>query len=310
MSPELLGFLEPLYVFIPFYIGLGLLMIVPFVIWLSKLFNKNKKRHPLPENLLRMPGQGLLIELDNNSEKLDNYLMELFILALIASPTVFYNFNSEKKGLFLMALGLMVIFIAYLIYSTVKIMQLRKKHNELKLGFECEVFVGQALNQLMRDGYYVFHDFQADNKFNIDHIVIGNGWIFAVETKGRSKLINKKSNIDNSKLIFNGEKLIFPAWEETKPLKQTIDNAEWLKTWIKKNTGEEVKVIPVLTFPGWFLEDKTDKTARPRVINPKQIAQRLKNYEKGKISPEIIEKIAHKIEEKCRDIEPKAYKNT
>jgi len=311
LSPELLGFLEPLYVFIPFYIGLGFLMIVPFVIWLSKYLNKNKKRHPLTENLLRMPGQTLLIELDKNSEKLDEHLMGLFMFALIASPTIFYNYSSEKRGLFLMSLALVVIFIVYLVYGTVKIMRLRKRFNELKLGFECEVAVGQELNQLMLDGYRVFHDFQADNKFNIDHIVIGKGGVFAVETKGRAKPINKKSNWENARVKFDGEKLIFPTWIEKKPIEQANNNAKWLENWIKKNTGEEIKVMPVLALPGWFVEENKDKSLRPRVVNPTQIVAKLKEYQSVKISSnEIIEKIAHKIEEKCRDIEPKAYKNT
>jgi hypothetical protein len=60
-----------------------------------------------------------------------------------------------------------------------------------RIGYDGELATAQELNQLMRHGYYVFHDLQAEN-FNIDHIVIGPAGVFAVETKSRSNDIGRR----------------------------------------------------------------------------------------------------------------------
>ena len=70
-----------------------------------------------------------------------------------------------------------------------KVINLRRR---IRLGFEGERHVGEALNQLMLVGYRVFHDFLITDKprsiRNIDHIVIGPNGVFAVETKTRRKV--------------------------------------------------------------------------------------------------------------------------
>lgn len=71
----------------------------------------------------------------------------------------------------------------YCLTNLLKHLNLRRSY---QLGYEGEIAVGQELNQLMLDGYRVYHDFPGD-KFNIDHIVVGPPGVFAVETKARSK---------------------------------------------------------------------------------------------------------------------------
>ncbi len=302
-------FLEQMYFLLPFFTTILILFIVGFLLWIPNFINKRKRKNPLTQNLLRMPGASILKELNDSFDKYTDYLFELLIILSMATSTIFYNINSTNKYHWGVMIAIGAFAVILVPFYTFKMFRLKLRRDKLKLGFECEVAVGQELNQLMLDGYRVFHDFPAE-KFNIDHIVIGKGGVFAVETKGRSKPINKKSNWENARVKFDGEKLIFPTWTEIKPIEQANNNAKWLENWIKKNTGEEIKVMPVLALPGWFVEENKDKTLRPRVVNPTQIVAKLKEYQSVKISSnEIIEKIAHKIEEKCRDIEPKAYKN-
>ncbi len=54
------------------------------------------------------------------------------------------------------------------------------------LGPDCEMAVGQELNNPMCAGYRVYNDVPAEG-LNIDHVVVGRNGVFAVETKGRSK---------------------------------------------------------------------------------------------------------------------------
>ncbi len=82
------------------------------------------------------------------------------------------------------------------------------KRRRYRLGYEGEIAVGQELNQLMRDGFYVYHDFFVD-KFNIDHIVVGPSGVFAVETKARSKPTSD-SPVPDYKVKYNGKCLQFP----------------------------------------------------------------------------------------------------
>ena len=169
--------------------------------------------------------------------------------------------------------------------------------------------VGQELNQLMRDGYYVYHDFQADHKFNIDHIVIGSGGVFAVETKGRTKPTSKNATAD-ARVFYDGERLKFPHKSETQPIEQAKRQAKWLANFLKKAVGEPVRIIPVITLPGWFIQSEEQKY-NVRVVSPKMIVAKLKGYQfKEPLSEKLVKRIAFQIEQHCRDIKPKAYVET
>ena len=124
----------------------------------------------------------------------------------------------------------------------------------MRLGLDGEVAVGQELDQLMRQGAAVFHDFPCEG-FNIDHIVIARQGVFAVETKGFSKPVDEDGTAAH-RVVFDGRKLVWPERTDAKPLEQAERNARWLSTWLGKATGEPVGVKAVLALPGWFVERK------------------------------------------------------
>ena len=62
--------------------------------------------------------------------------------------------------------------------------RLWKKFGRLNRGERGELAVAEVLDNLRGLGYGVFHDLRRDG-FNIDHIVVGPGGVFAVETKFR-----------------------------------------------------------------------------------------------------------------------------
>ena len=132
-------------------------------------------------------------------------------------------------------------------YLTTKVFKLMKHRNNLRLGYDCELAVGQELNNRMKDGFQVFHDFPAEG-FNIDHILVGATGVFAVETKGRAK--SRVAEKENWKVVFDGKKLTFPNWTETKPIEQAKTQAHWLSLWLSKVTGASCKVNPVLVIAG------------------------------------------------------------
>jgi hypothetical protein len=59
---------------------------------------------------------------------------------------------------------------------------LRKRIKELRLGRDGEKIVAEQLECLRESGAQVFHDVPGDG-FNLDHVVISNHGIYAIETK-------------------------------------------------------------------------------------------------------------------------------
>jgi hypothetical protein len=148
-------------------------------------------------------------------------------------------------------------------------------------------------------GFRVYHDFPAEN-FNIDHTVIGTNGVFAVETNGRAKPIKGDINV-----ILDGQGLQFPTLYEKDPLDQAKRQAVWLAKWLTSAVGAEVSVRPVLVLPGWFIERKKPGMLIYNGKNP-QVVYRIKGD--SILSAEMIQRITHQIEQKCRDVTPVAYK--
>jgi hypothetical protein len=281
-------------------------MLVIFGILYGRRFSVRRRRirTPLTRNLLRSPGESLRNRIDDLSEDIIAYL--LFILL---APFLVYSihisqsyFGCIPESAFrvavsaLTALGILLFFS----YKLVHTLNLRRR---LRLAHDAEMSVGQKLNQLMHKGYHVYHDFPAE-RFNIDHVLAGPAGVFAVETKARTK----KSAADaktNAEVIYDGNSLQFPGWTEKEPIQQTIDQAGWLRKWLSSAIGEPVEVIPVLTLPDWFV--KRVSPSGIAVLNPKQFHPYLDAKKRTGFSETLIKRIVHQLDQRCRDVEPKAY---
>lgn len=269
-------------------------------------FNKRKKtrRNPLTTSLLRGPGETIRKELEVISEKLDDFFLLIFGLAILSPIVLLFVLklgDSSTIGwqfwVVLVSYGLIIAGLTSWLYRTLRHRQ------DLYLGLDAETAVGQELNTLMFSGFRVFHDFPAEN-FNIDHIAVGPAGVFAVETKGRSKPIKGRGNID-AKVFSDGEVLKFPDWNEMEPLEQARWQAKWLSKWLSSAVGQAVPVKPVLALPGWFVE----MTKRSDVVvysgkNP----QFFSKLQAGEPLPDsLVLSIAHQLEQRCRDVAPSAY---
>lgn len=103
---------------------------------------------------------------------------------------------------------------------------------------------------------------------------------------------------------FDGKKLIFPGWTETKPITQAKNQAQWLSTWLQKATDLSCKVEPVLVIPGWYI--KITASADVKVYNGKNSMFIAKS--KAVLSPPQIQAISHQLEQKCRTVSSSSYK--
>jgi hypothetical protein len=283
------------------FISVGVLF---SVISILKAYHRHKKRRsPFTAKFLRGPGQSLIEKLDDINEELSSYLammiaIPISLYALYISDLYFGNRPlSLNSGLLYIVIG--VLFIGYLIFKMVRFLNLRRI---TRLGYEGEVATGQELNQMMLQGYHVYHDFVAD-KFNIDHIVVGPAGVFAVETKARAKPTSDDRKRD-AQVTYDGRYLHFPQWKESKPLEQARNQAVWLARWLSSATGEQTTVRPILVLPGWYVT-RTASDGIP-VINPKQFISIAKPVNGNLLDERRIKSIVHQIDQHCRNIESKA----
>jgi hypothetical protein len=188
------------------------------------------------------------------------------------------------------------------VYSTYKVIKLRKERKKMRFGYEGELVVGQELDQLMHDGFHVYHGFPAD-KFNIDHILVGPKGVFAVETKARSKP-NKKKRVEDATVEYDGRMLYFPKGNDFETIDQAKLKAAWLSNWLGKAIGEPIAARALVALPGWLVK-RTSSEGIP-VVNPKQFPSLFEHIKPRPLSESMITRINHQIDQKFRDIETKS----
>jgi hypothetical protein len=120
--------------------------------------------------------------------------------------------------------------------------------------------------------------------------------------QGLSQTLTNRS--DDAKVTYDGRCIHFPRWKETKPIDQAKMQAEWLGKWLSSATGEKTAVRPVVALPGWFVT-RTASNGIP-VINPKQFKNITKPIMQHQLDERRVVSIAHQIEARCKNIEPKA----
>jgi hypothetical protein len=198
-------------------------------------------------------------------------------------------------------LFLLVIVGSLFAAALLKSRSIVKDLDRRRLGLDGELATAEELNQLMRHGYYVFHDFPATEKFNIDHIVIGPAGVFAVETKAHAKP-NRKGK-EAVKVLFDGTQLEYPGgYCDKKALSQAQSQAVWLAEFLRKSTGKPVYVNALVSLPGWLVE-RRDKGKGVLPINPKEAAKAIVKR-KAVLDEATVRQIAFQVEQRCRDLKP------
>jgi hypothetical protein len=265
--------------------------------------SKKNRRSPLSNKLLRSPGQSLIDQIDELNDEVSFYITCLFFFPTLVFTAFLPKFYLGEIHTTLPEVFLYIcIIVLPMAFITRRLIRYLVDRNRLRLGLDAEMFVGQELNQLMREGCYVYHDFYA-GEFNIDHIVVGAAGVFAVETKGRAK---KGQGTAGARVTYEGNQLHFPEWVTDQPLQQAKRQAQWLAHWLSSAVGENVGVKPVVALPGWFVELK--QRSEILVINGKKPTYLARTQGAG-LSESMIQRIAHQLEQRCRDVEPAAYKN-
>jgi hypothetical protein len=272
-------------------------------IWIVRRKQRGR-RSPFTQQLLRGPGESLRIKVDDLNEGLNECLVQTFVIPLAFCIAFLLQTRMSETVTWLL-LGMYVLTgVLVSIFLIRRMVRLLEERNIYRLGLDAEIAVGQELNQLMAYGCRVFHDVQAEN-FNIDHVVVGPSGVYAVETKGRSKPDKGRGSAD-AKVIYDGEVLQFPDWQEPKPIAQAKRQAVWLGKWLTSAVGSSVSVIPALALPGWFVE--RSKPGEVIVFNGKNPLFLAKPNFRGSLNEQQVQQIAHQLEQRCRDVAPSGYK--
>jgi hypothetical protein len=178
--------------------GIMFLIAFPCVLVARFLYERGKKgrRSPITGLLLRSPGQSILPQIDDISDDINSDLFGLIIVPVFVSSLAMGQFYSGALKATPLIIGIYIfVSLAIMVFLSRKLSQRLGRRNSLRLGYDAELAVGQELNQLMLHGCRVFHDFPGEN-FNIDHVVVGPGGTFAVETKGRAKPDKGRGSVD------------------------------------------------------------------------------------------------------------------
>ena len=272
-----------------------------FVLTHRKRMARRRRRAPIARNLLRDPGHTLREQMDDLA---GNIGLEAGLLMML--PTLVLSMflaQGHVRGLASMqrlAPIYAVLTIAALAYQLYRLLRASATMDKLRTGYDAELAAGQELDQLMRQGAAVFHDFPAEN-FNIDHVVISVQGVFAVETKGFTKPNTGDKRADAT-VTFDGKGLRFPNWTTSEPLEQSERQAIWLARWLKSAVGDVVPVLPVLALPGWFVN--RIGIGPVRVFSGRELWRLLKSGDQV-LSDQDVQRVVHQIEQRCRTVAPR-----
>ena len=246
----------------------------------------------------RAPGEtsNKKINKTNREIKFNLALMLTIPLVLLCSHVSYIYWFADTSnsliGLLVWGVGVGVIF-----FYLVKSLKLIRKRKLLRLGYQSELTVGEALNNLSLDGTYVYHDFPADN-FKIDHIVVGSAGIFTVESIARTAPANALAVRDAATVEYDGKMLNFPKEDNYKIIEQAEWQASWLSDWISGVIGEPVAARAIVALPGWFV--KRTSADGISVVNPDQFPSLFKHIKPRPLSEKNIARIVGQIQQKCR----------
>lgn len=247
-------------------------------------------RCPLQDKLLRPPGESLRLKIEDLNDDVAELVFVAVCVPLIMVPLFFRYYLP----------GAFFVIAVFSLYCVWRAVRLARTLGNCRLGFNGERAVGEELNQLMLDGCHVFHDFPADSKWNIDHIVVAPSGVYAIETKTRRKQ-KAPAGRKEYEVNYDGKALSFPHCTDSYGLEQASTNAKWLSGFLSSAVGERVTVEPVLTLPGWFI----NRTAHDgiSVLNPKEIRGFVIHQRGPCLTEKQMKQIAHQLEQKCRDVE-------
>jgi hypothetical protein len=211
-------------------------------------------RSPLQEPSLPQPGDSLQDQI---------WERKLDLLGMLGIPVCFFAIALFEWWRYLVnsppsPVLMTLLFVGSVVWGGRRLWQARRELEKMALGARGERTVGQMLELLRAQGYRTFH---------IDHVLIGPAGVFCIETKTWSKPNGE------CEIVYDGQKLLMNGHvPERDPLTQSKANARRVREILKQMAGRDVRVKPVVLFPGWWVQSPLHR-AEVYVANPKLFLQ-------------------------------------
>ncbi len=236
------------------------------------LLERKGKRPPFLKAPLNAPGASLHERL---IDKFDSFAIGFasgpIILIVVAAQMLLHK---SKIGVFISCTLIAPIWLGWLMLWG---RRLREEIRTTRLGYLGEVLVGQELERTRAGNCCVYHDIiDEKQKFNIDHVLIGEVGIMVFETKTRAKPLKGDTSIklQNNELLFSDGCKTSDYLEQArrngkyiqKLLLQLINDSN--KASLQKFTAQNpLPLETCLVFPGWHVEYKTALNADVSLSN-------------------------------------------
>jgi hypothetical protein len=224
----------------------------------------------------------------------EGLILQRFTYAQIRAQPHFYYFYS----CFLLALSS----LAWMIAAITKIVRLHSEIRNCRFGLRGEQAVAEALADIrvVSAGYIAFHDVPGGGAWNIDHVVIGPGGVYVLETKTRARRKPTRDQRDQD-VLFDGKALQFPWCCDRKVVKQVENNANWVKNFIADFAPKDILVQPVIVVPGWYVDTKGNYPVKAMPAN--YLAEDFLPTAKRQFTLEQLQPLVRRFDERCRDLE-------
>jgi hypothetical protein len=253
------------------------------------------KKSPLKDKPLRHAGQSIDEEINRIiDEDATPYISANLTLILFAVFEWYRWYTHVPPSPWIFTI-MALLFTGYSVY---KIVNIRSRLKNLRLGRDGEKAVGQYLESFRSsNGIKVLHDIKGDS-FNIDHVVVSTKGIYIIETKTHSKPIKGKAEIlfDGKKLLFNGadygDRIIVQVKAENK----------WLSELIEELTARKFPIQPVIAFPGWFVKMTNTNDSGIWALNPRGLPSFLNNQQEV-MSLEDVQLVSNHLSRYIRSLE-------
>jgi len=295
------------------------------ILWFKKhKREKRRERPPQEEKILRPPGYFASCRLDELTEKLT-----WVVLQAIASGMIFGGVTGtlwpvvaglllgrftvkeiwSADGSEVLAATALLDLVA-LLWAIRQVQLLWRLTDELRawrFGLRGEQAVAEKLinRELTSAGYVAFHDLPAEKgrkKWNVDHIVVGPGGVFVLETKARPRRRAKWKQAEHE-VIFDGRVLRFPWCYDELAVSQAKYNAEWVRKYLGVYAPKDLRIQPVIVVPGWFVGPlPPEANFDVKVMNAKYLVGFLRNAPKL-YQPEQLVTVIQRIDDGCRSLE-------
>src|SRR5262252_8379665 len=238
---------------------------------------KEKYRFPVEGPLRRLPGQSIREERERLfDDKVMGYFFAVVVTWLLAGWQWLYEWTAAKPNPRFTTL----IAVIVTVYCAYRIWRIRPEFRNLNLGEKGERRVSEVLRTLRHRDYVTFDDLLLEG-VNIDHVVVGPGGVFAVETKTFSIFGNTSAGIDASGLLQIGGN---PAFKD--PLKQARASAAMVSAELKRWKHRDIWVNPIVVLPGWRIDPPKIETGVV-VLNEETIVEFFKTRPEKLKSSEI-----------------------